>query len=247
MTMRKNEVEINRLKETLSISWHDESLLHLAMTHSSYSYENKDKLLNNQRLEFLGDAVLELLVSEYLYRLFPEKTEGYLTKMRAAAVCEPALARLARQLHLGRCLYMGRGEERSGGRERPSILADSFESLLGAVYLDKGLEEARRFLLKYIQPLIEDIIKGHLDRDFKTELQELLQKKSGESVNYVILREEGPDHDKIFTAGVIYMGQEMGRGTGHSKKEAEQHAARIALQKIGIAINGGTQADGFIQ
>jgi ribonuclease-3 len=227
--MSKNELEISRLKETLGINWHDVGLLHLAMTHSSYSYEYKDKLFNNQRLEFLGDAVLELLVSEHLYLRFPERTEGDLTKMRASAVCEPSLARLARQLNLGRCLFMGKGEERSGGRERPSILADSFESLLGAVYLDGGLEEARRFLLKYIKPLIEDIIKGNLDRDFKTELQELLQKKSGETVHYIILKEDGPDHDKIFTAGVIYEGREMGRGTGHSKKEAEQQAARIAL------------------
>lgn len=245
--MRKNEVEINRLKDLLGFEWNNEELLHLAMTHSSYSYENKDRLLNNQRMEFLGDAVLELLASELLYHLFPERTEGELTKFRASAVCESSLARLARGLNLGRCLYMGRGEERSGGRERPSILADSFESLLGAVYLDQGLEVARKFLLELIQPLIDDIIKGNLDRDFKTELQELLQKKSGEPVNYIILREEGPDHQKVFTAGVVHNGREMGRGSGHSKKEAEQQAARIALQKMGIAVNGGSPIDGFVQ
>lgn len=245
--MKKNEIAIARLKDRLALKWNQEGLLHLAMTHSSYSYENKDRLINNQRLEFLGDAVLELVVSEYLYQAYPESSEGELTKLRAAVVCEPSLARVARVLELGWCLYMGRGEERSGGRERPSILADSFESLLGAVYLDQGLEVARQFALVYLSPLIKDIMEGKLDRDFKTELQELLQKKSSEPVSYVILKEDGPDHHKTFTAGVVYMGREMGRGTGHSKKEAEQQAARTALHKMGVIANGGNPANGTVQ
>lgn len=245
--MRKNEMAVERLKERLGMAWNNEKLLQLAMTHSSFSCENKDRLANNQRLEFLGDAVLELVVSEYLYEVYPDSAEGELTKLRAAVVCEPSLARVARKLELGQCLYMGRGEERSGGRDRPSILADSFESLLGAVYLDQGLEAARHFALEYLRILIKDIMQGKLERDFKTDLQEILQKKSSAPVNYVILKEEGPDHDKTFTAGVVYMGREMGRGTGHSKKEAEQQAARIALHKMGVVANGGNPANGPVQ
>ncbi|MFZ5646464.1 MAG: ribonuclease III [Bacillota bacterium] len=225
---------IAALGEKIGIRWKSVELLHTALTHSSFSFEKKDKHRNNQRLEFLGDAVLELLISEYLFGRFPAHSEGELTKLRASIVCEPSLARVARSLNIGSCLYMGKGEERSGGRDRPSILADAFESILGAIYLDSGLEAARRFALEHLEEIIADVLEGRVDRDYKTELQEILQKKSGGPVNYVILKEEGPAHDKFFTAGVICMGRRMGTGTGHSKKEAEQQAARNALEGLGI-------------
>ena len=224
---------IARLQQRLGINWSDPGLFYQALTHSSCAHENRHLgLTHNQRLEFLGDAVLELVISEYLFRTFPRRSEGELTKLRAAVVCEPSLAKVSRELALGYCLRMGRGEERSGGRERPSILADAFEALLGAIYMDQGLEAARKVIMQELKPVINDVIEGRLEQDYKTELQEILQQHSPDPVNYVILKEEGPDHDKTFTAGVIYRGKEIGRGTGHSKKEAEQHAAKEALNII---------------
>ncbi len=213
----------------IGIKWNNVSLLHMALTHSSYSFEKKDKIINNQRLEFLGDAVLELVVSSYLYSRCASCSEGDLTKFRASIVCEPSLARVARDLGIGQGLYMGKGEERSGGRDRPSILADAFESLLGAVYLDSGLEVVSRFALKHLNEVISDVLEGRVERDYKTELQEMLQKTSNYPVSYIILKEEGPAHDKFFTSAVVHLGKELGIGSGHSKKEAEQHAARAAL------------------
>ncbi len=222
----------NNLREKIGLKWNNEDFLHMALTHGSYAYEKKEISYNNQRLEFLGDAVLELVVSEYLYKTCSTGTEGELTKYRASIVCETSLARVARELGLGTVLYMGRGEERSGGRGRPSILADAFEALLGAIYMDNGLEAAREFALDRLKTVIGDVLEGRVDRDYKTDLQEILQKKSGCPVNYVILKEEGPAHDKYFTAGVVFMGRQMGTGTGHSKKEAEQQAARNALGNL---------------
>ncbi|MCL5780534.1 MAG: ribonuclease III [Firmicutes bacterium] len=231
--MSKQDEQINRLKNRLGIKWQNSSLLLQALTHSSCVHESRGHgLCHNQRLEFLGDAVLELIISEHLYKIFPDRTEGELTKMRAASVCEPSLAKVARGLDLGRCLRMGRGEERSGGRERPSILADAFEALLGAVYLDQGLEVSRDFVLSCLNPIIEDVVAGRLDRDYKTELQETLQQTSPEPLIYRIMDESGPDHDKTFTAGVIYRGCVIGRGSGHSKKEAEQQAAKDAFKHL---------------
>jgi len=229
----KSSIYIARLQQRLGINWSTPELFYQALTHSSCAHENRHLgLTHNQRLEFLGDAVLELIISEHLYRMFPDSSEGELTKLRAAVVCEPSLAKVARELTLGYCLRMGRGEERSGGRERPSILADAFEALLGAIYLDKGLEVARRIVLNELASVIKDVIDGKLDKDYKTELQEMLQQHSSDPVSYVILREEGPDHNKTFTAGVVYRGKEIGRGTGHSKKEAEQRAAKEALALV---------------
>lgn len=226
----KNRVCLEALKKRLAVDWRDIDLLSQAVTHSSFTYESRQiGLDNNQRLEFLGDAVLGLSVSDFLFRNYPNLDEGELTKMRAALVCEPSLARVARDLDLGYCLYMGKGEERSGGRERPSILADAFEALLGALYLDQGLAVASELALRFLAPLIKDVLEGRLDRDYKTELQEIVQQRGGEQVQYKILREEGPDHHKIFTAGVMYKGQLAGSGTGRSKKDAEQQAAKSAL------------------
>ncbi|MCL6639213.1 MAG: ribonuclease III [Firmicutes bacterium] len=222
------------LRDRLGITWNDRDLLIQALTHGSYTYENRSPgREDNQRLEFLGDAVLELAVSDYLFRKYRHFSEGELTKLRAAVVCEPSLARVARELGLGSCLLMGRGEERSGGRTRPSILADAFEALLGAVYLDQGMEKAAGFAVQHLLPVIEDVLDGRTDRDYKTELQEMVQQHSGEQVQYIILKEEGPDHDKLFTAGVLYRNQIVGKGVGRSKKEAEQRAAREALANPG--------------
>lgn len=222
----------NEIYKKIGLQWKNINLLHMALTHSSYSFEKKEKINNNQRLEFLGDAVLELIVSNHLYNTCSTCTEGDLTKFRASIVCESSLARVSGKLGIGSCLYMGKGEERSGGRERPSILADAFESLLGAIYLDSGLEIAAQFALEHLKEVISDVLEGRVERDYKTELQEMLQKTSNYPVNYVILKEEGPAHDKFFTAAVVYMGKQLGTGTGHSKKEAEQYAARETLESF---------------
>ena len=230
--MFKNIDCLSYLKNRLQLESLDEDLLLQALTHSSYIYENRQNgLENNQRLEFLGDAVLDLAVSDFLFRNYPDSDEGELTKLRAALVCEPSLARTAKSLKLGYCLRMGKGEERSGGRERASILADAFEALLGAIYLDQGLAKASEMALKFLDPLIKDVLEGRLDSDYKTELQELVQQLGSEQVQYTILREEGPDHNKTFTAGVLYKGELTGTGSGRSKKEAEQQAAKSALEK----------------
>jgi ribonuclease-3 len=219
-------------KKRLKLDWVDEELLEQALTHSSFTYESRQNgLENNQRLEFLGDAVLELVISDYLYRNHPGLDEGSLTKLRASVVCEASLARAARELGLGLCLLMGKGEERSGGRERPSILADAFEALLGAVYLDQGLGKAGELAVQFLTPVLRDVLEGRLERDYKTELQEFVQQHDGEQVQYVILKEEGPDHHKTFKAGVLYRGKLAGSGTGRSKKDAEQQAAKSALLK----------------
>lgn len=231
--MSKKKDYRTQLSDRLGVAWRDKKLLSTALTHSSFTYENRHAgVENNQRLEFLGDAVLELAVSDYLYRTYPDRDEGELTKLRAAIVCEPSLARVAGELKLGYCLSMGKGEERSGGRERPSILADAFEALLGAVYLDQGPDRAAEIAINCLAPVIDDVMQGRLERDYKTELQELVQRYNGETVQYVILSEEGPDHDKTFTAGVFYRGQLSGTGSGRSKKDAEQQAAKWMLAKI---------------
>ena len=230
--MYKNIECLSDIKNRLQLECLDEDLLLQALTHSSYIYENRQNgIENNQRLEFMGDAVLDLAVSVFLFRKYPDSDEGELTKLRAAFVCEPSLARTAKRLKLGFCLRMGKGEERSGGRERPSILADAFEALLGAIYLDQGLAKASEMTLKFLDPLIKDVLEGRLGSDYKTELQEIVQQLGSEQVQYTIIREEGPDHNKIFTAGVIYKGELAGTGSGRSKKEAEQQAAKAALRK----------------
>lgn len=223
------------MRKKIGVDWQDEDLLSQALTHSSYTYESRQNgVKNNQRLEFLGDAVLELTISDFLYRNNPDLDEGDLTKLRAAVVCEPSLARVARELKLGHCLSMGKGEERSGGRERPSILADAFEALLGAIYLDQGMAVASNTAIRLLLPVIKDVLEGRLERDYKTELQELVQQRGDGQVQYLILKEEGPDHHKTFTAGVLIKGEVVGRGNGCSKKDAEQQAAKFALVSLDL-------------
>lgn len=225
--------KVEGLIRRLGFTWNDQELLKQALTHTSYINEHKHlKLFSNQRLEFLGDAVLELVTSEYLFSRFPESPEGDLTKLRAAVVCEPTLQKVAQNHDLGNCLIMGRGELLSGGRERPSIMADALEALIGAIYLDQGYQRVRDFILSWLKAEIELIVSGAPVGDYKTELQELVQRQAEGALAYVILKEEGPDHNKMFTAGVMLQGELLGQGSGRSKKLAEQVAAQNALDKL---------------
>ncbi|CAA7602723.1 ribonuclease III [Acididesulfobacillus acetoxydans] len=220
------------LTQRLELGTPPSRLLTMALTHPSYLFENpRAGAENNQRLEFLGDAVLDFVIAEYLYLTYPERPEGELTKMRAAVVNEGTLARKAREIELGHELLLGHGEEVSGGRDRPSILADAWEAVIGAVYLQYGFEEVRRVILQMLKPAIEDVASGDYG-DYKTALQEKAQREENE-VSYRILAEEGPDHNKRFTAGVFLQGKIMGRGRGRTKKEAEQNAAQQVLEHWG--------------
>lgn len=205
--------------------------LRTALTHSSYANERKG-IVCNERQEFLGDSVLSIIVSDYIYKHCPELPEGELTKLRASLVCEKTLASYARSIDLGNHLLLSRGESKSGGRNRPSILADAFESVIAAIYLDGGMENARKFVLSFV---VKDI-KNHKTKrfnDYKTRLQEIVQKNPEEKISYVLTGESGPDHDKHFTVEVHLNSNIVGKGGGRSKKEAEQQAAREALELMG--------------
>jgi len=221
-----------KLAKRLELEIPPNRLFTTALTHPSYVFENPQfGKENNQRLEFLGDAILDFVIAEYLYLSYPERPEGELTKMRAAVVNETTLARKAHEIELGQELLLGKGELVSGGRERPSILADAWEAVIGAIYLQYGFQEARRVILELLKPAIEEVAKGNYG-DYKTVLQEKAQREEKE-VSYQILLEEGPDHNKCFTAGVFVEGDLMGKGTGRTKKEAEQHAAQQVLDHWG--------------
>lgn len=220
------------MEEGLSHSFHRPALLIEALTHPSFTNENPQVRESNQRLEFLGDAVVGLVISQYLYELFPDWPEGELTKLRAAVVCEPTLAKRSRAMGVGPWLRLGRGESATGGRERDSILADAFEALAGAIYLDAGPEGAQRFVLRELEPEVASARAGRYRLDYKTRLQEHLQRHSPEYPTYRLLSEEGPDHQKRFLVEVIHKEKKMGQGWGRSKKEAEQEAAREALASL---------------
>lgn len=217
----------------IHLQFRDLSLLDLALTHSSYAYERKKDGLHNERLEFLGDAVLDLVVGEYLYVSHPFFSEGELTKARATIVCEDTLASSARRLYIGSYLLMGKGEELSGGRLRSSILADAFEAVIGAVYLDAGFPAAKDFVLQHLRQDLLQVADGLQRKDHKTQLQEVLQRKGPARILYRVTDEQGPDHDKFFAVEVECDGNVLGNGTGKSKKEAEQDAARQALEGLG--------------
>lgn len=227
------------LQWEIKYKFKDINLLNTSLTHSSYANENKGKnSISNERLEFLGDTVISLVVSEYLYKRFSEFPEGELTKRRASVVCESSLAFAARKINLGEYLLLGKGEEATGGRERDSILADGFEALTGAIYVDGGLKKTEEYLLDlFEQEVIYALSKGTLFIDYKTELQEILQKKTKSNIEYKVEKEVGPDHNKKFYMNVIVENKIIGSGMGRNKKEAEQMAAKQALLKIG-EING---------
>lgn len=218
--------------EILDYKFKDNKLICTALTHSSYANEAKRRVPFNERLEFLGDSVLGLVISDYLYQNFPELTEGELSKIRAGVVSEVSLAQKARELGVGSYLRLGKGEDNIGGRERSSVLADAMEAIIGAMYLDGGLNTARSFVIKQLAPTIASQLAGKGQQDYKTELQELLQSRSTLEIFYDIIKEEGPDHDKWFTAQVYHGDLTIGSGQGKSKKEAEQQAACSALNKL---------------
>jgi len=228
----------SELERQLEIKFKNEKLVAQAFTHSSYAHEKKmDSLSSNERLEFLGDAVLELVISEELYLHYPELPEGELTKFRASLVCENTLAKKAHEIELGKYLYMGRGEEMSGGRQRESTLADTFEALLGAVFMDLGIEESKKIILRLFSSDIEQVPRNFTGGDYKTALQEEVQKTDKDGVSYDIVSESGLAHDKTFVAIAIVSGKEIGRGSGKSKKEAEQDAASEALKSMGFDLD----------
>ena len=224
---------MNKLKEFQAMTgyqFQQESLLKQALTHSSYANEkHMKKHSDNERLEFLGDAVLEVVSSEFLFLNYPDYPEGDLTKLRASLVCEPTLAFCTNELHLGDYLYLGKGEDQTGGRKRKSILSDALEAVIGAIYLDGGFASAKEFILKYI---LTDIEHKQLFYDSKTILQEIVQAQYTEELNYQLMGEEGPDHDKRFIVEARIGTQVIGQGIGHTKKAAEQEAAYQALLKI---------------
>ena len=222
-----------RLCEQLNVKFRRLDLLNTALTHPSYCAEfNQGNLPSNQRLEFLGDAVLALIVGNYLYHTYPEMDEGQLTRIKAISVSEPVLHGIAKKLGLGQYLLLGKGEERTGGRDRPSILADAFEALVGAMFLDRGLKTTSEFVLKHLKSRIRMIERDRLILDFKSRLQELTQSRYHLVPTYHLVKTIGPDHAKVFISEVRVHGVTIGRGKGRSKKEAEQEAARAALRKL---------------
>jgi ribonuclease-3 len=217
------------LQQRLKLTFRNPALLKQAFTHTSYVNEQRgSRVADNERLEFLGDAVLQLTVSEYLYRLYPDSPEGELTRLRANIVCEPSLVRFAEMLEFGQVVLLGKGEEQTGGRTRPSLLADAFEAFLGALYLDQGLDAVIEFLDRHLFSLLSSDGRAPL-KDFKTELQEKVQQLSMGALDYRIVEERGPAHDREFVAVVAIGKQRLGKGSGRSKKEAEQQAASQAL------------------
>jgi ribonuclease-3 len=224
-------------EEKTGYVYNDLTLLQTALTHSSYANEMKNKGIHyecNQRLEFLGDTVLSLITSEYIFTKLGGYQEGELTRVRSVVVCEDALFKFADSLELGEALFLGKGEIISNGRRRKSILADAFEALLGSVFIDGGLEAARGFLMKFIEKPVEDIVNRGKIKDYKSLLQQVIQQTEGEVLEYKLSGESGPPHEKIFNVCAVLNNNVVGEGEGASKKEAEQQAAKEALRLFGI-------------
>lgn len=222
---------IYQLQDTIHYRFHNPLFLEVALTHSSYANEVKHQLKYNERQEFLGDAVLSIIVSDYLFNNYTVP-EGELTKLRAALVCEKSLDVMAKEIHLGDYLRLGKGEEMTGGRTRPSIIADAFEALIAAIYLDGGIESARKFVLPFVIDML-DHEESLSFKDYKTMLQEIIQQNPEEKLVYQLVDEKGPDHDKRFVVEVMLNSNMIGRGEGRSKKTAEQMAAKEALELMG--------------
>ena len=222
--------DLNEFQSKIGYTFKNRYLLEQALTHSSYANEkHMKKHSDNERLEFLGDAVLEIVSSEFLFINYPQKPEGELTKLRASIVCEPTLALCTKPLDLGKYLRLGRGEDHTGGRKRKSILSDALEAVIGAIYLDGGFTNAKEFVLRFI---MTDIENKQLFYDSKTTLQEIVQGRYEEDVHYVLVKEEGPDHNKFFYVEALLGKRVLGQGCGHTKKAAEQQAAYCAIKKL---------------
>lgn len=220
------------LQKKLGVKFNDPELLKRALTHRSYLNENRSVDKSNERLEFLGDAVLELIVSDYLYREYSERPEGDLTSFRSAIVRTESLAQASRELGYGEYLRLAKGEEESGGRDKDYILANTFEAILGAIYIDQGYEVCKELVTKSLISKIENIVKNRLDIDSKTRIQEVVQSKYGRTPTYVVLKEHGPDHNKKFVVGVKVGNKIIGKGRGTSKQRAEEDAAKKGLEYI---------------
>ena len=222
--------DLAEFQKRIGYQFNNLNLIRQALTHSSYANEkHMKKHSDNERLEFLGDAVLEIVSSEFLYINYPDKPEGELTKLRASIVCEPTLALCTEPLELGKYLYLGKGEDHTGGRKRKSILSDALEAVIGAIYLDGGFTNAKEFVLRFI---MTDIENKQLFYDSKTILQEIVQENGTQPVEYILTKEEGPDHNKNFTVEARVNGKVMGQGSGHTKKAAEQAAAYQAIRVL---------------
>ena len=225
-------MDYSEFEKVIGYTFKNKELLHEALSHSSYANEHKHGRHSNERLEFLGDSVLSIVVSEHLFAHFKHLPEGELTKIRASLVCEKALYEFSKKIELGRFIFLGKGEENSGGRERPSIIADAFEAVIAAVYLDGGLENAKKYVLGFIPKNLDKNSSKNLN-DYKTVLQEIIQRNPEEKVEYVLTGESGPDHNKLFEMQVMLNSNVIGTGTGRSKKLAEQMAAKEALELMG--------------
>ena len=226
--------QLNRLQGVIKVRFKDKSLLNRALTHRSFVNEANSTITDNEKLEYLGDSVLALVVNEYLFKRFGEYHEGDLAKIKSAVVSEATLAKVALELKLGSFLQIGRGEEQSGGRDRSSILANTLEAIIGAIYLDSGLRESKRFILSVLKKDIERIDNLSYSRDPKTTLQEYVQKKYKERPLYEVIEEVGPDHHKQFTVKLFVCGNTVSTGIGSSKRKAEMDAARKALEGLYI-------------
>lgn len=220
------------LEQRINYKFNNRAFLMEALTHSSFANERDSGIKSNERMEFLGDSVLSLVTSHFLFETYPDMPEGDLSKLKASLVCTNSLSSFAREIHLGDYLFLGKGEVNTGGADRPSILEDAFESLIAAIYLDGGLEMARKFILGFLKPAL----KNHniSFKDYKTTLQEVIQQNHDQSINYVFVGSYGPDHDKVFEAEVRLNSNVIGRGRGKSKKSAEQAAAKEALKLMGL-------------
>jgi len=227
-----SKIKLKELENKLNIKFGNQNLLRRALTHKSFANENSDlNIKDNERLEFLGDSVLSIVVSEYIFLKLPDLPEGELTKIRARIVCEASLSEAAKSIKLGDFIMLGRGEELTGGRERPSILADGFEAVLAAIYLDGSFSRVKKFILDIMGDKINNAINGDLLLDYKTKLQEKIQAKTRKKLSYHIYKEKGPDHNKTFYVEVRLDKKILGKGKGSNKKEAEQAAAKVAMAK----------------
>lgn len=228
----KNIKELYKLEQNIGYTFKDKTIFVEALTHSSYANEKKSRRIHNERLEFLGDSVLSLIVTEYMYKNYPKSSEGKLSKIRAGLVCEKSLYEISTVLSIRDYIFLGKGEELTGGRNRVSILSDVLEAIIGGIYIDGGIDESRKFIMGQFKNLIDEATKEeNYFEDYKTVLQEMLQKDSSENIEYILIKEVGPDHDKTFYTEVLYMEEILGKGVGKNKKGSEQMAAKDALKR----------------